>query len=418
MTPPPPVRVLQISPSIPHSRIPHAGGRYVRELDRALIAAGHRVVLAHPPGPLARGEAALATGDVTVVDVERTVAPSPLSAGVLAAAGIAARLTRRSALDAFYPPFAAQLLLSPRTRRLIRTADVIDLQWFDAITLAPLLRAIAPRGARIIGTFHDVVSQRTERSAALLTDPGERRRALGRSRRQRRAERAISRALDDALVFSGKDRDLLAAAGVRPEIITVVPPPFESPERGAATRAARGGDPRVLLVGWLAREENREAVRWALREIWPLVRARLPGAELYIIGAGASPDIEELAAATPGAVLRGFVDDLEAEHAAARCALVPLRDGAGVKFKTLEALLAGLPTVSTPIGAEGVGDASDFTVVSDDPRALARGVVRAVTDPAETTRAASAAERMRVAHSRDAFSARIARIYRPRGLER
>ena len=48
--------------------------------------------------------------------------------------------------------------------------------------------------------------------------------------------------------------------------------------------------------------------------------------------------------------LAGFVDDLGAEYAAATACLIPVLQGAGVKFKTIEALLHGVPTVTTTVG--------------------------------------------------------------------
>ena len=75
--------------------------------------------------------------------------------------------------------------------------------------------------------------------------------------------------------------------------------------------------------------------------------------------------------------LAGYVADLEPEYAAAWAVVVPLLQGAGVKFKTIEALLHGVPTVTTSVGAEGVGGADLFAGLTDDARPSASGCRRA-----------------------------------------
>ena len=70
-----------------------------------------------------------------------------------------------------------------------------------------------------------------------------------------------------------------------------------------------------------------------------------------------------------------------------------LRDGAGVKFKTIEAVLHGVPVVSTHVGAEGVGPDELFVQVADDPVALSDALVRVLTDPAAAIPVAEAAQR-------------------------
>ncbi|MEO1689398.1 MAG: glycosyltransferase, partial [Pseudomonadota bacterium] len=99
-----------------------------------------------------------------------------------------------------------------------------------------------------------------------------------------------------------------------------------------------------------------------------------------------------------GAEAVGFVDDLDAEHAAAAVALGPLRFGSGVKLKLVEALAHGLPAVATTSGAEGIAPAPPPALrVADAPEAFAACVAEALgaTDPAGDRLAARALARER-----------------------
>lgn len=410
-------RILQLAPSVPVADTPHAGGRLQADIVRQLVADGASVVVLVPSEPIARDELARALPGVLALDPEQGMAGSRAASFLLRVSHRANALIRRTPLERIHAPFVLALLLRPQVRDLFRGADVIDLQWFEVIGLAPLVRLLGGRGTRVVGTFHDVMSQRLERLAAVARDPAEAGALRSRARALRPIEAWLVGALDRAVVLSGKDRDLLVAEGAPAGRITVLDPQIDAPPRAAApdTVPPRGTAPghvhRVLLVGWMARPENIDAATWMIEEIWPLVRRSAPAAELRIVGGGAPQALRDLVARTPGASSPGFVEDLGAEYAAAGCAVIPLRDGAGIKFKTIEALLHAVPTVATPIGAEGVGADKDFVAVSADPTALAAGIVAALREPSHRDRARRTAARLVQAHSASAFRDTVRTIY-------
>jgi len=230
--------------------------------------------------------------------------------------------------------------------------------------------------------------------------------------RARRLERKLGRGLTRSVVLSEKDRGLLQSVGVPQERITVLAPRIEAPGPAPVTEDSKDGSATVVFVGYLLRMENHEAALWLIREIWPRVRGEVAWARLRIVGGGAKPELEKEVAASDGSIeLAGFVDDLWAEYRAAGCSVVPLQDGAGVKFKTIESLIAAVPTVATPIGAEGVGTEEDFVEVSEDPALLAAGIVRALTDPVERRHARRVSERLCSQHSMTTFDRTVADIY-------
>jgi glycosyltransferase involved in cell wall biosynthesis len=115
------------------------------------------------------------------------------------------------------------------------------------------------------------------------------------------------------------------------------------------------GEPGVGLYFsslWYApnAEAAREMVGLATR-----LRAAGHAVHLQVAGRGASPELEALMARTEGLEALGFVKDLEALKRRAAAVIIPLNAGGGTKLKTLEAMAAGKPLLTTPTGAEGIG---------------------------------------------------------------
>ncbi len=115
----------------------------------------------------------------------------------------------------------------------------------------------------------------------------------------------------------------------------------------------RAPERRALFVGDLGYEPNRQGLEWLLRDVWPLVRTRVPDARLDLVGAHAFAALER-ANGTNGIVLHGFVPDLEPMYRTAAVSLVPLHAGGGTRLKILESLARAVPVVSTRIGAFGL----------------------------------------------------------------
>lgn len=373
-------RVVVVSNLLPFDAVPHAGGRYLSALTRALEGrADMAVVVANTP---AARYAVLQPG----APRRSLIAGLGRASWVGRAGGYAA-----THLDRWLRPrdpglpsldLAWELVRDPRLRRLVAGADVLDLQWSEAIRLAPLLRRLNPR-ARMIGTFHDVQSQLFERE--IVVDPGRASYWQAMAARSRRAERRALDRLDVVLAFGDKDLHLLGD----PAHGRVIRPPLATSAQARHTTPP--GPPTVLFVSHLARPENVDGVRWLLRATWPAVLDRVPDARLHLAGAGAPTELTELVASVDSVHLLGFVDDLDPVYAAAHVVVVPLRTGAGLKFKTVEALVRGIPVVTTSVGAEGVGPPELFAALADHPAGVADGLVGVLTDPAAYAAPAAAA---------------------------
>lgn len=110
----------------------------------------------------------------------------------------------------------------------------------------------------------------------------------------------------------------------------------------------------LLSVGSLDWEANRDGLLWFLRDVWPLLSARHPLLRFNIIGRNPGSELEREVARLSGVELLGFVEDLEPYYARARVFVAPLRFGSGIKVKVVNAFYRGLPTSTTPVGAEGL----------------------------------------------------------------
>jgi len=99
---------------------------------------------------------------------------------------------------------------------------------------------------------------------------------------------------------------------------------------------------------------NIDAILWLKKEIWPLIRSKLPDTNLNIYGAYLPEHVKHMDTPKDGFRIMGWADDAETVLKKAKVGLAPLRFGAGIKGKLIDAMLAGTPTVTTSIGAEGM----------------------------------------------------------------
>src|SRR6266478_8628906 len=109
----------------------------------------------------------------------------------------------------------------------------------------------------------------------------------------------------------------------------------------------------MLFVGSFRHDPNRVAMDWFVNEVMPLVLAREPHAKLVV--AGSDPPPEHAYSDFSGALqMLGFVEDVREPLARYAVFICPILSGSGVRVKLLEAFSAGIPVVSTRVGAEGL----------------------------------------------------------------
>jgi len=181
-------------------------------------------------------------------------------------------------------------------------------------------------------------------------------------------------------------------------------------EASLPPKSAEGNVPPVektsgmLFVGGFKHPPNADGVLWFAAEIWPRIRKELPDAGFFVAGSSPTEDVLELDG-KDGIHVLGFVSDEELEqlYCSTRLTVVPLRYGAGVKGKVVEALHLGCAIVTTSVGAEGIPEAETAMKLADTPENFAALAVRVYNDDAEATRMrAAAAPLIRKYYSTDA----------------
>lgn len=217
------------------------------------------------------------------------------------------------------------------------------------------------------------------------------------SGRIRRYEAAICRRADLVLA-APNDIEQLAALGVPRDRFRPTLHLGDEALRQEPDPVFVRTDPMVLSVGTLTWEPNIDGLCWFLARVWPAVRRRQPAARLVIAGRDPDPRVRR-AAAQPGVELAGFVEDLRPLYARARVFVCPLRFGSGVKVKVINALYRGLPVVTSPCGAEGLG-VDDVVRVAETAEQWRHALGQLLDDEAAWTnlaRAGRAAARTRLA---------------------
>ena len=113
-----------------------------------------------------------------------------------------------------------------------------------------------------------------------------------------------------------------------------------------------------ITIGNLLHAPNIDSVKVLKKEIWPQIKAELPKTELHIYGAYAPQQIKELHNEREGFIIKGWAEDSHTVMQRARVCIAPIRFGAGLKGKLIDAMQSGAPFVTTKIGAEGIYSAT------------------------------------------------------------
>ena len=136
-----------------------------------------------------------------------------------------------------------------------------------------------------------------------------------------------------------------------------------------------------ISMGNFRHAPNWDAVLWLKHQLWPAIRARLPAAELHVYGAYPPPKATALNQPKQGFLVKGWAPDALAVMRSSRVCLAPLRFGAGQKGKLLDAMMTGTPSVTTSLGAEGMGEAPTWPgIVADNADALVEAAVTLYED--------------------------------------
>ena len=259
---------------------------------------------------------------------------------------------------------------------------------------------------------HDVYFQSVGRGLSQIGGIGARAAAFYEYLRALRYELRVLPRMDRVQVCSAANARYLLS--FRPELRNKIDDGLRAGIDTASysyTEAGREPD-TMLFLGSFRHLPNQEGLRWFTHEVLPKILEKRPGARLVIVGAEPPPRH----ALPPGEAieLRGFVEDVREPLARYALFVCPILRGSGMRVKLLEAFAAGIPVVSTPLGAEGLAERDgEFCALAADADGFARRVVELLDDP-EKARAMAARARAEVVNHRDmkAMTAKLAESYK------
>lgn len=206
-----------------------------------------------------------------------------------------------------------------------------------------------------------------------------------------RFEDRVARTFDRSLVVSDVERELFreripgADAAVLPNGVDV----GHFVSRGDGERHPH----TAIFTGVMDYEPNVDGVRWFVDACWPTLRQRFPDARLLVVGSKPVPAVQVLAR-VPGVTVTGRVPTTPPWFDRAAVAIAPLRLARGVQNKVLEAMSMGLPVVSSPQAAQGLGEVPPGTLaLADGAEATVAGIAELFAEPVRARQKGLAAAR-------------------------
>ena len=229
--------------------------------------------------------------------------------------------------------------------------DILHLDSIHMIRYAMQAVKLCKKPPLAIYNWHNIESEAMQRFSDTIASFSKRAYAQLTASKLEICERQILREAYGHIVCSVREREQLVqqAPGARINVV----------ENGVDTTyfgdggSVQGETRRLVFVGAMDYFPNSDAATFFAANIWPGVRERLGAVELTIVGSNPGRAVRELGQ-LPGITVTGMVPDVRPWYHGAFAAIVPLRTGAGTRLKILEAMAAGVPVISTPLGAEGL----------------------------------------------------------------
>jgi len=139
----------------------------------------------------------------------------------------------------------------------------------------------------------------------------------------------------------------------------------------------------LLFVGGFNHSPNVDAMLWFCEDVLPIIIKKIPDITLNIVGSNTPDSIKSLA--SKAVKIHGYLSDnnLDQLYKSTRLCVVPLRYGAGIKGKILEAMHEGIPVVTTEIGAEGIPNNPNCLIVHNDAGDMANSIINLYQNDSE-----------------------------------
>jgi polysaccharide biosynthesis protein PslH len=303
-------------------------------------------------------------------------------------------------LNCWSPRSASHLAEVLRSRQF----DTVQIEGMHLMQYLPILWEA--RGCpAIVVDWHNIESELMWRYSKMTRNPLKRAVARRTAQLIERAENWLLENCDTHSVTSERERQILM--GRRPSANIHVIPNGVDINFYSQTKIAEAGcrtcqlhsRPTILFVGLMDNQANIDAVCWFARTAWPEIARSHPDLQFTIVGR--DPALEVRTLASDRIHVTGTVDDVRPFYKSAVAAVVPLRVGSGTRLKILEAMAAGVPVVSTRLGAEGIDAEDDVHLLRADSGPDMAAAVHRIALSAETRTRLSQAARSLVCREYD-----------------
>lgn len=207
------------------------------------------------------------------------------------------------------------------------------------------VRELAPQ-AKVVLMNADLHFLRELRRAMATGDAA----ALLAAKQTQEDELAVMREVDLVLAYTAVEQAVIQSHNLDATVVARCPWVSAIAET-VVPYAKREG---IAFLGGFGHPPNEEAIEWFLLNVWELLRDELPGVQLHLYGSSASARLAERLADCEGVVFKGWVPQVATAYDGCRVFIAPLQSGAGIKGKVIGALAHGVPSVLSPLAAEGI----------------------------------------------------------------
>lgn len=243
------------------------------------------------------------------------------------------------------PRFSSRISLKTVRKVLELKQEEYDIFWLEFSQSFWLAKILSIKKSKLILSSHDIQTQLVSRKSFL-----EKILFLGLTFN---TESDLLRAASLVRVQSLKDKSLICSLyDLKNEKVQVAEPAISEFIHNVKRNKIKTKPYTLLFWGAMGRIENSSAIQDFIKRNWENLKARYPTIKLYIVGSNPPDDL--LTINDRSIIVTGFVEDPTEYFELASFGIVPLQKGAGIKVKVLEMLKAGIPVISTSVGAEGI----------------------------------------------------------------
>ena len=269
-----------------------------------------------------------------------------------------------------------------------------DIVLLEGVHMGEYLPLVSSGGRRplIVSDWHNIESEILRRYGQAASSPWRKAYARHAAGKLESYERWFVNQCDLHVTVSERDRErLIGDYGCGKPVVVIengIPFAYFAGEASAQDRQRPRS--RILFVGAMDYHANVAAAQDFAREVWPALRAAAPHLVFTVVGRNPPPALRALAG-SDGIEITGTVPDVRPYYRDAVAAVVPLRVGGGTRIKILEAMAAGVPVVSTVLGAEGLtATPGEHYLLADSSAQMLAALQGLLADPARAERLSAA----------------------------